>query len=198
MDNKDLLNEYRKQIETNEKLKTAFRNECDFNFRDDLDVKEDILICGEESNYQICPFGKDSMGGVFCLLDDKYVGYISSEGGCGIIAKNVKEFFNLMAVCKTLSYYFNKGTFDNLLIFAQKYEEIVQDLTEEESLPLYEEFIQQNNFETEIPKIYKMFKEALITEPAFILQANPEEYMPWDDVFYTNQEYIKKLREENK
>ena len=43
-----------------------------------------------------------------------------------------------------------------------------------------------------------MFKEALITEPAFILQANPEEYMPWDDVFYTNQEYIKKLREENK
>lgn len=103
-----------------------------------------------------------------------------------------------MAVCKTLSYYFNKGTFDNLLIFAQKYEEIVQDLTEEESLPLYEEFIKQNNFETEIPKIYKMFKEALITEPAFILQANPEEYMPWDDVFYTNQEYIKKLREENK
>lgn len=198
MDNKDLLNEYRKQIESNEKLKTAFRNECDFNFRDDLDVKEDILICGEESNYQIYPFGKDSMGGVFCLLDDKYVGYISSEGGCGIIAKNVKEFFNLMAVCKTLSYYFNKGTFDNLLIFAQKYEEIVQDLTEEESLPLYEEFIKQNNFETEIPKIYKMFKEALITEPAFILQANPEEYMPWDDVFYTNQEYIKKLREDNR
>lgn len=198
MDNKELLNEYRKQIESNEKLKTAFRNECDFNFRDDLDVKEDILICGEESNYQIYPFGKDSMGGVFCLLDDKYVGYISSEGGCGIIAKNVKEFFNLMAVCKTLSYYFNKGTFDNLLIFAQKYEEIVQDLTEEESLPLYDEFVKQNNFETEIPKIYKMFKEALITEPAFILQANPEEYMPWDDVFYTNQEYIKKLREENK
>ncbi|MBQ3213529.1 MAG: hypothetical protein IJB10_00735 [Clostridia bacterium] len=198
MDNKELLNEYRKQIESNEKLETTFRNECDFNFRDDLNVKEDILICGEESNYQIYPFGKDSMGGVFCLLDDEYVGYISSEGGCGIIAKNVKEFFNLMAVCKTLSYYFNKGTFDNLLIFAQKYEEIVQDLTEEESLPLYEEFIKQNNFETEISKIYKMFKEALITEPAFILQANPEEYMPWDDVFYTNQEYIKKLREENK
>ena len=43
-----------------------------------------------------------------------------------------------------------------------------------------------------------MFKEALITEPSFTLQANPEEYMPWDDVFYTNQAYIKKLREENK
>lgn len=198
MDNKELLNEYRKQIESNEKLETAFRDECDFNFRDDLDVKEDILICGEESNYDIYPFGKDSMGGVYCLLDDKYVGYISSEGGCGIIAKNVKDFFNLMAVCRTLSYYFNKGTFDNLLIFAQKYEEIEADLTPEESLPLYEEFIKQNNFETEISKIYKMFKEALIIEPSFILQANPEEYEPWDDVFYTNQEYIKKLREENK
>lgn len=67
MDNKDLLNQYRKQIESNKKLETAFRNECDFNFRDDLDVKEDILICGEESNYEIYPFGKDSMGGILLV-----------------------------------------------------------------------------------------------------------------------------------
>lgn len=198
MDNKQLLKDFENQFASNPDLAKVFNNECDFYFKNDISVNDDILICGEESNYQIYPFGKDSMGGVYCLLDDKYVGYISSEGGCGIIAKNVKEFFNLMSVCKVLSYYFNKGNFDNVIIFAQKHEEIVSDVAEEENKPIYEEFIKQNNFETEIPKIYKMFKDALITEPSFTLQANPEEYMPWDDVFYTNQAYIKKLREENK
>ena len=34
----------------------------------------------------------------------------------------------------------------------------------------------------------------IVTEPSFVLAADPNKYEPWDDLFYTSQQYIEKLR----
>ena len=194
MNSKELLKFYKEQIKSNPALDSAFWADCDFCFDDNINVDNDILICGEESNYEIYPFGKDAMGGVFCLLNNEYIGYISSEGGCGIISKNINDFFNLLATCKSLTSYFHKGVFDTFDSFKEKYEKINNENVEINNLYLYDNFINKNGFITDVSIVYNMFKAGLVIEPSFTLKADPTQYSPWDDVFYTEQEYIEKLR----
>ena len=53
MNNTELLNLYKEQIKSNTLLEKALWEDCDFRFEDNIDVKNDILICDEESNYEI-------------------------------------------------------------------------------------------------------------------------------------------------
>ena len=194
MNSKELLNLYKEQIKSNPSLEKALWIDCDFRFEDNIDVNNDILICGEESNYEIYPFGKESTGGMYCLLNNNLVGYISSEGGCGIIAKNVNDFFNLLATCKSLISYFYKGVFDTFQDFEEKYNKINNEV-KFYNIPLYNKFIADNRFTTEVSFLYNIFKSAIITEPSFILQADPTQYSQWDDIFYSEQEEVEKLRQ---
>ncbi|MBE6156547.1 MAG: hypothetical protein E7161_02260 [Firmicutes bacterium] len=201
---KDQLEIYKKQIKNNPQLEEVL-SFCNFEFRDNIDVKEDILICGEESNYEIYPFGKDGCGCTYALLNNQYVGFISSAGGCGIIANNIKDFFNFLAVIKNIESYFVKGVFDNLENFNDTFKMASEDFLDsitrfgnysyDVSIQALEKFIIDNGFVTDNAIMYEKLKSALITEPSFVLRADPSEYEPWDDVFYTNQKYINELRE---
>ena len=191
MNNSEMLQLFKNQIISNPDLSKALFEECEFHFDDDIDLNNDILICGEKSNYNITPFGKDTMGGAYCLLNNQYVGYITSEGGCGIIARSVNDFFNLLATCKNLTSYLEVGVFDSFDSFSMEDAEINSEV--DGNSTLYEQFINENKFTVDVAKLYEMFKQGIITEPSFILSADPNNYEPWDDLFYTNQQYIKKL-----
>jgi len=190
MNIKEKLEFYREQIESNFELVQALQDNCDFEFDDDIDVENDILICGEKSNYRIYPFAKDSCGSIYVILDDCYVGFISSEGACGILASSIDEFFNFLFVLKNLQLYFYSDVFDNLDSFDDKFREINEDIDNK----IYEKIIQDNKFITDIGVLYEKLKTALIIEPSFILQADPTLYDQWDDLFYSEQNYIDKLR----
>ena len=191
MDGKQMIEYYKNEIKKNPKLGESIWVDCDFEFDNDTDVKRDILICGEESNYEIFPFGRKGDGSNYALLNGEQVAFISSEGECGIVARNVKEFFNIILTCKYITYYFERGVFDNIDNFKERFN---MANNEAENLEIIASFIKSQDFETDVNKIYEMFLQGIITEPSLILQANSEEYEPWDDVFDTSQEYIEELR----
>lgn len=191
MNEKHSIEYYEEELNNNPALAESVLTNCDFSFDDTIDVEKDILNCGEKSNYTIHPFGKAGDGSSYVLLDNGYIAYISSDGECGIVAKDVDEFFNIMLACKALPHYFRKGVFDSIDSFEEKYDEVNKHTENPEAIKT---FIESQNLETDVEKLYKMFLAGLTTEPSLELQANPEEYAPWDDVFGTNQEYIKELR----
>lgn len=195
MNEKQLLEYYKEKIKSNSELEKCVWVDCDFAFDDNTNVKEDILACGEKSNYDIFPFGRSGDGSNYVLLNDEKVAFISSEGECGIVARNVKEFFNIVLTCKYIAYYFKRGVFDSGNNFKERFNTANNEVDNSGTI---ESFIKSQNFETDINKIYEMFLQGIIAEPSFILQANPEKYGPWDDLFGTNQEYIKELRSKTK
>lgn len=194
-DGKKLLDYYRNEIEKNPLLEQCLIDGCDFFFDDETDVNRDILICGEESNYDIFPFAVAGDGSNYVLLNNEYVGYISSDGDCGIIAKNVNDFYNLLFVCKNVAIYFRYRYFDNIDKFKENYD-CANDFANKKvkDSKIFDEFVSKHNFKTNIESIYEMFMEGIIIEPSFILQADPKEYEPWSDIFGTNQTYINELR----
>lgn len=204
MNIKEELNFYKEQIINNPELINALFW-CDFMFDDETDVEKNIFVCNDKSNYEIYPFGKDSCGSNFVILNNKYIGFTSSEGECGIIANNIKDFFNILTVCKGFQPYFKKGVFDNLEIFTDKFNKINNDynntLIEYGDYPyanlIYaiEEFIKANNFDREIPILYSKFTTAIISEPSFIIECfDADDSWFWDDLFGTEQNYIEELR----
>lgn len=194
-DGKRLLDYYRNEIEKTPLLEQCLIDGCDFFFDDETDVNRDILICGEESNYDIFPFAVAGDGSNYVLLNNEYVGYISSDGDCGIIAKNVNDFYNLLFVCKNVALYFRYGYFDSIDKFKENYE-CANDFANKkvQNSKIFDEFSSKHNFKTDIESLYEMFIEGIITEPSFTLQADPKEYEPWSDIFGTNQTYINELR----
>lgn len=201
---REQLEDYKNQILGSPELENAIYW-CDFIFDEDVNVEDNILICNGKSNYKIYPFGKDSCGSNFVILDDKYIGFTSSEGECGIIANNITDFFNILVVCKGFQSYFKKGVFDNIENFINKFKQANNDF--DDSLISYgeypytnlintmEKFIKENNFETDIPVLYDRFKSAIITEPSFIIEcSDSNSNWCWFDLFGTEQEYIQELK----
>ncbi len=195
MSGKKLIEYYKKIIKNDPELDMNIWINCDFGFDDDIDVKRAILVCGEESNYEIFPFGRTSEGSTYALLNSGSVAYISSEGECGIIARNVNEFFNIMLACKDINHYFIKDVFINFNRFKELFNKIN---SEAENPEIIAKFMKSQNFETSPEKIYELFLRGLISAPSLVLQANPEKYYPWDDLFGTDQEYIEELRNKAK
>ena len=201
---KEQLEFYKKQIIESPELTNAIFW-CDFRFEEEVDVEKYILVCNDKSNYEIYAFGKDGCGSNFVILNNKYIGFTSSEGECGIIANDIKDFFNILVVCRGFQNYFQKGVFDNFDSFNDRFKKISKDyddtLIEYGDYPYtnlinsLEKFIKENNFETDISILYDKFKSAIITNPSFIIEcsdSNSKWY--WDDLFGTEQGYINELR----
>ena len=83
--------------------------------------------------------------------------------------------------------------FDTFQDFEEKYNEINNEVNFY-NISLYKKFIDDNKFTTDVLVLYSIFKSAIITEPSFILQADPTQYSQSDDLFYSEQEEVKKLR----
>ena len=44
------------------------------------------------------PFAREGSGGLWVVLNDELIGYIGTEGECGIVARNIQEFMNIVSV----------------------------------------------------------------------------------------------------
>ena len=98
------VSRYLDEIYNNEELNDAFF-ECDIelygpewvkDLENDENWLEDLMGPGE-TNYELKPFAREGTGALCTLLNDELVGYIGTEGECGIVARNIDELirFNL-------------------------------------------------------------------------------------------------------
>ena len=199
---KEELKRFEKQITNNFKLERALEVYCDFKFDFNIDAIKDILsFWGENqlglTNYDIYPFGRESSGGYYVLLDNKYVGFISSEGACGIVANNVYMFFNFLAVFKELQSYFHERVFETLETFKKTLDEINDEITEEYN-EVFNDFIRTNMFSKNYETLKTSLELALVIQPEFIIEPTDEsKALGWeisDDLFCSEHKYIAKLR----
>lgn len=169
------------KIINSKRLKEYFSVECDVDF-----VNKEILLDNlksltefTKSNYDVEPFACDGSGGIYIILSSKKIGYINSEGGAGIIANSLKDFFSIVTNCGYLGDYAKFNCLKNeksFIDFFTKYH-ISRDKDE------IKKFIKENDLDNDPRKIYKIFKNAVATEPKLILKTTSKEYVDYEQLF---------------
>lgn len=169
------LSEYLDEIYADEELKDAF-------YYSDVDIlglesivelmeDESLWLEPGEPNYEMKPFAVSGDGGTWVILNDEHIGYVGSEGECGIVARNVDEFMNAIAVCKLM--YFRMDDLKN----EENFRKSIDVACEEYKNPLlYDKFIEKHGFETDISKVYEMVKLGYTVKPFFEIKAIDEDY----------------------
>ena len=193
------LTNYLDEIYNNEELKDAF-DDCDIEFNDEewLDDiinnedewKEDFE--GGEYNYDAKPFASSADGGLWVILNNQLVGYIGTEGECGIVARNIDEFMNIVAVCKGC-------IFDIDILESEEsfIDELNERNEENDYTDVFEDFMNKHRFEKNPKEVYKMVKLGLTVKPFFIIKATDDEYedsyslLGSDDGQETLEEFIR-------
>ena len=175
----NILNNYLEEIYANQELNNAFFD-CDIeiygpewvkDLLDNDEWKEDFLT-GGKSNYDIKPFARSGSGGLWVVLNDKMIGYIGTEGECGIIAKNIHEFINIVATCKGCFFRISHIKDEESFIHAYNV-----DNKDFEYKDIMDQFIKKHHFENDPKKIYKMVKRGLTVKPFFIIKATDDNYV---------------------
>ena len=155
--------------------------ECGVDFAEDdvlCDDLKSLLECGE-CNYDMEPFACDGSGGVFVLLNQILVGYLDSEGQAGIVANNIKEFFNIIVNCGYISDWAKFDWLADEKTFIKAYNELELP-RDKECVKL---FIEENMLEREPAKIYDIFKKAISTKPQLIIKATSDDYVDYEQFF---------------
>lgn len=171
------LSRFLEEIYGDEDIKNAFCD-CDIDIFSPESIAElisegncsDELMQGE-SNYEIKPFAGSADGGYWVVLNDEFVGYIGSEGECGIVARNVDEFMNIVAVCKWLD--FRVSALSNKESFIKSVNDANEEVGHQE---VFSRFIERHSFVNDIEKVYSLFKLGLTVQPFFEIRAIDDEY----------------------
>lgn len=175
----DILNDYLEEIYNNEELRDAFYDIdieiYDSEWLDDLlkeaDWKDDFLT-GGEPNYDVKPFARSGDGGLWVVLNDQMIGYMGTEGECGIVARNVNEFMNIAVMCKGCFFGMTEIKNEESFINAVNMEN-----EEFEPHKVFDEFIEKHGFEKNVKEIYKIVKLGLTVKPFFVIKATDDEYV---------------------
>ncbi len=170
-----------KQIENNEDICDYVSCECGIDFVEEDMLRDDLkcLLECSECNYDMQPFACDGSGGVFVLLNQSLIGYLDSEGQAGIIAKNMKDFFNILLNCGYVS---DWAKFDWLAdedTFIKAYNEL--DIPRDKVCVKL--FAEENDLECEPVRIYSIFKEAVSTQPQLLIKAISDDYVDYEQLF---------------
>lgn len=178
-----MLEELIKQIKENSELEKYLFEECDVEFEDKETLEYDLnlLLEGGICNYKLLPFANTGSGGIYALLDNNMVGYIDSEGGASIIAKNIKDFFSIVISCGYVGDY-GYCRIDYLKDKKKFIEEFNKRINYKEEKDI-KEFIINNKLETNSEIIYNKFKDAVITEPKLLIKAISDDYEDSDQIF---------------
>ncbi len=169
------------QIKNNEDLCDYLSCECGVDFAEDDILCDDLksLLEYSKCNYNMEPFACDGSGGVFVLLNQLLVGYVDSEGQAGIIANNIKDFFNIILNCGYVSDWAKFDWLADENTFIKAYSEL--DLPRDKDC--IKRFIKENDLEYEPVKIYNIFKEAVSIKPQLTITATSDVYVDYEQMF---------------
>ena len=183
------VQKYLEEIYNDEALCDAFYD-CDVEINDEEWVKdleedgswlEEMMGPGESSYHDIKPFARDGSGALWVVLDDERIGYIGTEGECGIVARNVDEFMNFIAVwrgylsdCWDVDVLGSEEEFLNVL---QDPERVERPEEKERNDEAFDGMIERHGFTRDLKKVYEMVKLGMTTEPCFEVKATDEDYV---------------------
>lgn len=196
------MNKIIEEIFNDEKLNDIMDSIYDMYFDSDenLEMALEELMEGGISEYEMKPFATDGTGGIYVILNNKYVGYISTEGEAGIIADSVEGYFK---ICFGSGCYwydcFAEDTFESYESFNKRVKSLSEDYMSEElereDFEYLSRFIEKYNLGADLQTVYEIFKKGIITQPEFIIKPTTDEYEESDDFFGSGHEYISTLLE---
>ena len=180
------VQDYLEEIYNDEDLKDAFYN-ADIEIYDEAWVKdledddswfEEMMGPGESTYENIKPFARDGSGALWVVLNDELIGYIGTEGECGIVAGNIHEFMNIVSVWGGyLDDYWDKDVLESSESFyetmndpdrLEDYDDIKRDKR------VFRKFIKKHGFTS---KIYDMAVRGVTVTPYFVVKATNEDYV---------------------
>ena len=153
------------------------------NFRQEF---EDLMGPGESSYKSIKAFARDATGALWVVLDDELIGYIGTEGQCGIVSRNINEFMNIIAALKgssVLADFWDLDTLSSEEAFTEAYEESDdEDDDETDYSEVFDKFISKHGFTRDLKTIYEYIVKGLTVKPFFQVIATDDDYGDSDSV----------------
>lgn len=194
---KEILNDYLNKIKSSQDLQEQVEVYSDLRLlysdeelQADLD---DLLEGGCQKEYDFYPFAEDFSGGVYVLVDDKYIALIDSEGGAGYVAESVTDFLKIILNAGMIGQYTNFDCLDNFNTFHEYHQEMLED---QDSTDAIEEFIVKENLKTSEEEAYALLKKGITITPRLeIVSTDPKfgEYNPL--ICFETEEFEKYLQE---
>ena len=151
------------------------------NFRQEF---EELMGPGDSSYKNIKAFARDGTGALWVVLDDELIGYIGTEGECGIVSRNINEFMNIIAALKGSSLLFDYWDVDTLKseeAFIDAYNESEED-DETDYNEVFDKFINKHGFTHDLKTIYEYIVKGLTVKPFFQVIATDDDYGDSDSV----------------
>lgn len=151
------------------------------NFRQEF---EELMGPGDSSYKNIKAFARDGTGALWVVLDDELIGYIGTEGQCGIVSRNINEFMNIIAALKGSSLLFDFWDVDTLSseeAFIDAYNESEED-DETDYNEVFDKFINKHGFTHDLKTIYEYIVKGLTVQPFFQVIATDDDYGDSDSV----------------
>ena len=151
------------------------------NFRQEF---EDLMGPGESSYKSIKAFARDATGALWVVLDDELIGYIGTEGECGIVSRNINEFMNIIAALKgssLLGDFWDVDTLSSEEDFIDAYNGSEED-DENDYSEVFDKFISKHGFTRDLKTIYEYIVKGLTVKPFFQVIATDDEYGDSDSV----------------
>ncbi|MCR5458292.1 MAG: hypothetical protein K6F51_00180 [Acetatifactor sp.] len=183
------VQKYLEEIYNDEDLCEAFYD-CDVEIYDEEWVKdleedeswlEEMMGPGESTYHDIKPFARDGSGALWVVLDDELIGYIGTEGECGIVARNIDEFMNFIAVWR---WYLSDcwdvdvlGSEEEFLSMLRDPERLEQPEEKERNDKAFDGMIERHGFTRDPKKLYEMVTLGMTTKPFFMIKATDEDYV---------------------
>jgi hypothetical protein len=156
----------------------AWIKDLEDNFQQEF---EELMGPGDSSYKNIKAFARDGTGALWVVLDDELIGYIGTEGACGIVSRNINEFMNITAALKGSSLPFDFWDVDTLSseeAFIDAYEESGDEEDDDTDYSeVFDKFILKHGFTKDPKKLYEYIVKGLTVEPFFQVIATNDDYV---------------------
>ena len=174
----------------------AWVKDLEDNFQEEF---ESLMGPGESSYKSIKAFARDASGALWVVLDDKLIGYIGTEGQCGIVSRNINEFMNIIAVLKgssLLGDFWDVDILSSEEAFINAYNETDAEDDEVDYSEVLDKFIRKHGFTSDLTAIYEYIVRGLTIKPFFQVFATDDDYVDSDSVLgLDGQEQLEALIE---
>ena len=140
---------------------------------------ESLMGPGDSSYKNIKAFARDGTGALWVILDDELIGYIGTEGQCGIVSRNINEFMNIIAALKGASLLFDFWDVDILSseeAFIDAYNGSEED-EENDYSEVFDKFISKHGFTRDLKTIYEYIVKGVTVQPFFQVIATDDDYV---------------------